>query len=39
MAKKTKHDDAAADRKMIKAELAKRGLKNGGRVKAKARKR
>ncbi len=35
---KMKHDDAAMDRKLIRAELKKRGLKNGGRVK-KAPKR
>lgn len=27
------HDDAAMDKKLIKAELAKKGLKRGGRVK------
>ena len=28
------HDDAAMDRKLIKAELAKKGMKRGGKVKA-----
>jgi len=27
------HDDAAMDRKLIKAEMAKKGLKSGGKVK------
>ncbi len=34
MAKKMKHDDAAMDRKLIRAEMAKKGLKNGGTVKS-----
>lgn len=33
-----KHSDAAEDRKLIRAELAKRGLKRGGRPVKKSKK-
>jgi hypothetical protein len=39
MAKKMKHDDEAEDRKLIKEELAKKGLKKGGKTKKKPAKK